>query len=309
MMPGWLVRTARIVALAIIIGWSLANVIQRVSDWSLSDMDAYWNAAMRLREGAPLYPALADPGAADVYRYSPWFAWAWVPLTYVSHDVVAVGWSALLAIASVATAVLIARRGSLTAIAAGTLIGSLMLWSAASGNVQPLLVATLAWGVERRSGPVWIGLAASLKIFPVLYALVYVGRRQWSRAIVAAVIGAALFAWTLAYDLSNYPRSVSDSPNPLLGISPVAYVAVVLVAAAITLAVARTRFGWLAAAATVFLAIPRASLIDLSHAAVGANRTDHRRTIGLGESGEPRANVPREFGTPPGTRATHGADG
>jgi hypothetical protein len=264
------IRAARLIALAIVIGWSLANVIQRVGDWTLSDMNAYWNAAMRLRDGAPLYPPLSDPGAADVYRYSPWFAWAWVPITYLPHAVVSIAWSVMLASASLVTAGLIARRGSLTAIALGSLIGSLLLWSAASGNVQPLLVSLMAWGVERRSGPVWIGLATSLKIFPMLYALVYVGRREWSRAAIALLIGAGLFAWTLAYDLSNYPRSVSDSPNPLLGMGPVAYGAVILGGAALTLLYARKRFGWLAAAMTVFIAIPRASLIDLSHAAVGA---------------------------------------
>jgi hypothetical protein len=287
----WGIRAARLIVLAIVIGWSLANVIQRVGDWSLTDMDAYWNAAVRLREGAPLYPPLTDAGAADVYRYSPWFAWAWLPLTYLPHALVSIAWSALLAAASVVTAGLIARRGSLTAIALGALIGSLMLWSTASGNVQPLLVALLAWGVERRSGPAWIGLAASLKIFPVLYALVYVGRREWSRAALAALVGGGLFAWTLAYDLSNYPRSVTDSPNPLLVISPVAYGAVILGGAAVTLVCARTRFGWLAAAVTVFLAAPRASLIDLSHAAVGATNGD----VGHMTKGRVQAEEPTDM--------------
>ncbi|HET7056957.1 MAG TPA: glycosyltransferase 87 family protein, partial [Thermomicrobiales bacterium] len=166
-------------ALAIVIGWSLANAIQRIGDWSLSDMDAYWNAATRLREGLPLYPAVPDSGAADVFRYAPWFAWAWVPLTFLPKAAVAVAWSALLVGASAVAIMPIVRQPSLTRIAAAALLGTILLWSAASGNVQPVIVAILVLGIEGRSGPLWVAIAASLKIFPIGFALVYAGRREW----------------------------------------------------------------------------------------------------------------------------------
>ena len=47
------------------------------------------------------------------------------------------------------------------------------------------MIAPLAWFIGGRSGPLWVGIAASLKIFPILYVLTYLGRGQWVRALVA----------------------------------------------------------------------------------------------------------------------------
>ena len=41
---------------------------------------------------------------------------------------------------------------------------------AAYGNFQPLLVLALLWGAPRRSGPLWVALAASLKPGQVYFA-------------------------------------------------------------------------------------------------------------------------------------------
>jgi hypothetical protein len=262
------VRTARIVALAIVIGWSLANAIQRMGDWSLSDMDAYWNAAMRLREGGLLYPPVADPSAVDIFKYAPWFAWAWMPLTFLPKALVSALWSAVLLGASVAALLPFLSRPTLSRLATAALLGSLLLWSAASGNVQPVLVAILVHGVARSSGPVWIGIAASLKIFPLFYALVYVGRREWLRAAIAGLVAAALWLPVILYDLHNYQGGFGDSPNPLLAASPLLYGIGVAVAIAVTLACARGRFAWLAGAAGLFAVLPRVSLIDLSQLTV-----------------------------------------
>lgn len=233
-----LFRAARLVALAIVIGWSLANAIQRIGAWSLSDMDAYWNAAMRLRDGSLLYPPIADPAAVDIYKYAPWFAWLWVPLTFLPKVVVGVGWSAVLVVASGAAIAPILRRANLTAIAVAALLGTILLWSAASGNVQPLLVAVLVHGVERRSGPLWIGLAASVKIFPAFYALVYLGRRMWLRFFAALAVGVVLWIPALFYDLTSYQGGFGDSPNPFLATSTALYVGVLIVAVIVTIGAA-----------------------------------------------------------------------
>ena len=50
------------------------------------DVSAYWEAANRLRDGDPLYQARAA-NASDLYRYAPWFATAWIPLTYLPQAV------------------------------------------------------------------------------------------------------------------------------------------------------------------------------------------------------------------------------
>lgn len=288
-------RVARLVALGIVIGWSVANAIQRIGDWSLSDMDAYWNAAMRLRDGLPLYPATPDAGAADVFRYAPWFAWVWVPFTYVPKPIVGVGWSAMLVGATAVAAWPLAARRTLPALGAATLFSSILLWSAASGNVQPLLVAVLVLGVDRRSGPLWIGLASSLKIFPLAFALVYAGRREWSRFIAAVGVAALLWLPALAYGLGEYQTSFLDSPNPVLLLNPIAYGVVVVVAAAAVVALARTPYGWLAAAVAVIVSIPRLSLIELTYVTVGAPSRQSHRTMGLGDSGATHATVSRDL--------------
>lgn len=57
-----------------------------------SDVAAYWGAAERIRAGEPLYVA-GVANASDLYRYAPWFAYAWVPLTYLPSDIVTSAWS------------------------------------------------------------------------------------------------------------------------------------------------------------------------------------------------------------------------
>ena len=265
-----IMRSARILALALVIGWSLANGIQRVGHWWLSDMDAYWNAGLRLRDGLPLYPSVTDPGAADVYRYSPWFAWLWVPLTFLPKAAIGWSWSAILLLASaMAIGPLFARRTAATA-ATGFLLGSLLLWSASSGNVQPLLIATLAWGVDRGSGPLWVGLAASMKVFPIAYALVYAGRGEWRRAIAALLIAGALWVPALVAGVAHYPVQAADSPNPLAALPWVADVAVLVLLAFLTYRAARGRYGWLVAAGLILASAARLSLIDLTHLVIPA---------------------------------------
>jgi hypothetical protein len=272
-----LVRGARLVVLAIVIGWSISNVAFHVASWSLSDMDAYWNAALRLREGQPLFPALTDPSAADVYRYSPWFAAAWIPLTFAPKALIGVAWSAVLLLAT-GVAVWPLRRGGLSAVAVACLLGSFLIWGASVGNVQPLLVAVLVHGMPRRSGPVWIGIAASLKAVPILYALDYVARREWRRAGLTAVVTILLVVPFLLVDLTSYPAGSGDAPSPLLAISPFLYAGAlaVLASGTILLAARRSPFDRLAASTSVLAALPRITLLDLPQLLVGLTRRDDR---------------------------------
>lgn len=264
------VRVARIVALAILIGIGISQAGFRIADWSLSDMDAYWNAGLRLRAGEPLYPSLTDLSAPDVYRYAPWFVAVWVPLTFLPKSVVAVLWSGAL-IAAVAFCLRPLVRRDLTSIAAACFVGSFLVWGASVGNVGPILAAGLMYSLDRRSGPLAVGIAASLKAVPILFVLVYLGRRQWVRAAVGVAVAAVLSASFLLVDLTNYPTAPGDAPSPLYAISPIllAIFAAGLASVAVALATRRSPFDRFAAACTALACLPRITLLDLPLLLVG----------------------------------------
>ena len=163
-------------ALAVILGVGISELCFAVTAWTQTDAAAYWNAAMRLRHGQDLYPVVANVEASDVYRYAPWLAWLTVPFTYLPVQVAGAIWSTMLVAGSVAAVVPLARRGAWVAVA---FFFPILIGISAYGNVQALLIATLVWSVDRRSGPLWVGVAASLKIFPILFAIPWLVRGQW----------------------------------------------------------------------------------------------------------------------------------
>lgn len=275
--PRW-ERYARLLVLGVCIGFGIGHVLFAISGWTLVDVEAYWGAAMRLREGGALYPVLDDPTTADVYRYAPWFAWAWVPLTYLPRGVVEVAWSVALlgAVAAVLYRVLVPLTVAGAAVAG--LLGGLLLLIASVGNVHPLLVAALVFGVERRSGPLWVALAASLKAVPILFVVVYLARGEWRRAALAVVLTALLVAPMLLYDLSAYPFSAGELSLSLANRAPAAWVALTVLAVGVTWWAARRRSShdWLAASVAALVALPRAFPYDLTLLLAGVARPRSR---------------------------------
>jgi hypothetical protein len=269
-MPTW-VRLARTVALGVIIGIGLVNLIQAATHWTLSDAAAYWNAGLRMREGAELYPMLSDVDASEVYRYAQWVAWLAVPVTYLPVQLAGALWSAVLLAASTVALVPLARARAWLAVA---LVAPILVGISAVGNVHPLVIAPLVWTVERRSGPLLVGVAASLKIFPVLFALVYLGRRQWVEAGLAIGVTGILWAPALLYDLSGYATEPGLAAS-LISI-PILWAVVVGAAIGVALRLAPSRFGWLAAAVSVVLALPRLFVYDVTYLMVGAPRPPGR---------------------------------
>jgi hypothetical protein len=265
-------RLPWIVTVALVVGVGISQLVLSLGDWHLRDAGAYWDAASRIRAGDPLYPPLADTEASDVYRYAPWFAYAWVPLTFLPRDAAMVVWSAILVMASAAALLPLARDRAWLPVA---FFAPILVGITAIGNVQPLIVAALVLGITRRSGPLWIALAASLKIVPILLAITYVGRGEWRRAALTAVLTALLVGPILLFDLSNYPTDAGAASA--LFSSPLLYG--VLVGAAIlgTVRLARTRYAWLAASGTAVLALPRLFVYDITFVLSGYPLTDGTR--------------------------------
>jgi hypothetical protein len=254
----WHVRASRLLILGLCIGYAIASLVWSTQAWEIPDIDAYWNAALRLRAGEDLYPVVRDVNASDVYRYAPWFAFAWIPLTYLPRTVVDVAWSAILVGSSIAVVVPAFRLRHPAVVAFTALAGSFLILIAARGNVQPLMIAALVYGVERRSGPLWIALCASLKATPILFALVYVARGEWRRAAVTAALTAVLVLPMLAFGIDGY----TTDPGPSLSLYSVsralfAAVAAASIVGATYVAWRYPAFAWMAAAIAVMACLPR----------------------------------------------------
>lgn len=265
-------RLSQGLALALCAGFGLALIAANVPSWDLEDADAYWNAALRLRDGSDLYPAVADANAAGVYRYAPWFAWSWVPLTLLPKGAVMAGWSVILALSVAAALVPLVRHRSVAALCLAAALGGLLVRTASTGNVHALLIAGLVHGIQGRGGPVWIGVSASLKIVPIGYALVYVGRREWRKAVIAVAVTVLLAAPALFYDLSHYPADLGRSFSLLSIAGPAPWVLAALVFAGLAITLARGRKRWVAATGAVLAASPRLALYDATYLLVGLGR-------------------------------------
>lgn len=265
---------ARVAGLAVLAAFGVAALQQMQGNWWFQDSEAYWQAALRLRDGEALYPAVASEDASAVFRYAPWFAVAWVPLTLLPKMLVLGAWTAVLALAAAYCAWVALRHRSAAGAGLAVLATALLVPAAATGNVQPLLVASLLWGVERRSGPLWVALGASLKAAPILLVAVYVGRREWRRAGVTVVVTLALVLPMLLFDLRHYPTDTAAATGPL---PTWLAVALAIALAALAIPLARTPYGWLTAAAGLVFGIPRWSYYQSSFLLIGLAKRDARR--------------------------------
>jgi hypothetical protein len=214
-------RLVQAVALGFGIGFALISIHSGLI-WT--DGQVYWLAAERLRFGEPLYPSAGDPEVA-FYKYAPWFAWAWVPLTYLPEPIVAIGWT-LAMLAVWASPVAAAMRAGWRGRSVAFLAGPPLLVAALGGNIQPAVVAALWAGLDRRWGPVAIGISASLQVFPILFVVTDAARRQWTRAAIGTAVAVLLWLPALLYGIRDYPEVIGGVLS-LWRLSPVVYVAVV----------------------------------------------------------------------------------
>jgi len=243
------------------------------------DAEAYWLAANRLRDGLELY---RGPGGdeTEIYRYAPWFAFAWIPLTYLGHDGALVAWRAILLAGSIAAVWPLVRRPSPASVTLALLIGGLLVSELPAANVTPLMVGLLVVGIRSQVGPILLGLAASLKLFPLLLVAGYVAERRWLHAAVAIGVASMLWLNILAFDVLLYTQIGGPTfyvgGVSLYSVSPLLWLPVALgsAAALVVLAVRRSRWTWLAAGAAIPLAVPRVWLPDAAYVLIGASSVD-----------------------------------
>ncbi|MDQ2853453.1 MAG: hypothetical protein M3R32_01180 [Chloroflexota bacterium] len=279
-------RAARLFALAVAVLGVLLLIGAAFSVHVRPDAQAYWLAAQRLREGLPLYGGPRGD-ETEVYRYAPWFAFAWVPLTYLGHDAAFSVWRGILVIATVGAIWPLIRRPSPASVTLAILIGGLLISALPPANATPLMVGGLAMGLRTRAGPIVLGLAGSLKVFPLLLVAGYVAERRWLHAAIAIGISAILWAHLLAFDLRLYSQIGGPSfylgGVSLLELSVLLWlpVAIVCLVTVVGLAARKSPWTWLAAGAAIPLAVPRVWLPDAAYVLPGAlqalRSTDLRR--------------------------------
>jgi hypothetical protein len=272
-------------AISLLLVFAIGDLWLLRANWGFEDVRAYWDAALRVREGLPLYGGVGDPNSYAVFRYAPWFAWMWVPLTYLPRQAAELIWGGVLAASSLGVLAALVRLRTAAAVALAVLLLPMFFSLVQVGNVQPLLVALLAFGISRRTGPLWIALAASIKATPILYMLVYVARRQWTRVAVALAITAILLAPLLLADLSSYETDPGASFSLYYYASPLvwAIVAAASVLLAAWFAWRQSDWVWVAASVAVALCAPRAHVTYATFLAVGlldrARDRIERRTL------------------------------
>jgi hypothetical protein len=258
-------RAARLIAMAVALGWLGYTLASWFLAWNPADAGAYYGAAQRLVAGQTLYPAI-NPEAHEVYRYAPWFAVLWVPLTAFPEPVVAHAWSLLMLAASALAVWPVVRLGTPAAITLSALLGAFLAETAMFGNAHPLVVAILVWSIRSRTAPLWVGVATSMKLVPILFVVPWAGRREWRKVALAVSAAAILFAPMLMFDLSAYATSPGTGLLSLYAVSPALWLAVAAVAGTVTviLAIRRSTYAWLAAAILMFLGPPRVTTSYLS---------------------------------------------
>jgi len=263
----WVVRWARWMVLGILVAMAASHLHWMIADWNLHDARYYYDAAVHLRNGEDLY-VVGDP--RSTFRYPPWFAAAWIPLTFLPKEAAVIAWSVAMLVASAWAIWPLIRQGTPAALLAALLFGELLFAISSIGNVQPLMVGLLLWGIPRRSGPFWIALAASLKVTPLAFVLVYVARREWWRAGLAAGLTVVLVAPVFLYEIP--PNVFSMGSMAIL--PSVVWLPLAILAGGAAAVVAWLRSSWapLAAGVAAVLCLPRLLMYDVAMLLPGAIR-------------------------------------
>ncbi|GAB7047855.1 glycosyltransferase 87 family protein [Catenuloplanes indicus] len=191
--PGAAALWAVFVATAIV---SSVLVLHRAPDDRLSDLHIYYGAAEAVRAGDALYGFVAENGGP--FTYPPFAAVLFLPLTWIPELTLRIVWlaataGAVAAIGAAMSRLVPARR---TALLAPLLAFAVLITSSAQSNLRfgqvsaflVLLALVDAAGLTpARHRGVLIGVAAAIKLIPLLFVVFLVWSRQTGAAVRAAV--------------------------------------------------------------------------------------------------------------------------
>lgn len=250
-----------------------------------SDLPAFLRGAERLAHGESPYGSAAP---IHNYLYAPWLAYLLIPATWVPFELFAPVWHALLAVALGASLLPMLRSRTLEGTLAALLLASFGFHAVWAGHFQPLMICLLVYALPTRWGPAAIGVAASLKITPLILVISYAGRGEWRKVGVALLVAAALWSPALVIGVSGYGIPIGHTIS-LLGYSPLAWAAVAVVVAVAAWRLAPTRYGSLMAATAWLVLLPRVLLYDVTSLLV-VQVESRRRVIGARED-DPEAAI------------------
>ncbi len=225
----------------------------------LADVHAYYDAGSRLNAGLPLYNQAATTNDPGFYRYPPLLAILFRPLALLPFETAAALWMAVLGVATVATLWRLAR--GLPLLLAAGMLAMPILWTIAIGQAQVVVTLLLAGGT-----PFAVALAGHLKLTPWLVAVYWVGRRDVAalRRLLIWVVIIGMVQVALApqatIDYLGFPSltQVGDVVNlSPYAVSPLLWVAAVVLGTLLALRLAPTRWGWPVAVALAVGATPR----------------------------------------------------
>ena len=165
-----------------------------------ADLYVYRYGGRAVLDGLSLYEA-DDPVTGYPFTYPPFAAVVMVPLALLPVSLLAALWTAA-SVGALAAVVVVVRRalgrpapGWLVALPAGAAVALEPVWQNLSfGQVNTLLMLAVLVdlsGPERRWSGVLVGIAAGLKLTPLVFVvlLVLVGRRTAAGRAVAAFAG------------------------------------------------------------------------------------------------------------------------
>ncbi|MBE1488482.1 glycosyltransferase 87 family protein [Plantactinospora soyae] len=189
-------------------------VLRRPSWERLSDLHIYYGAIRHLQTGEPLYDFVAENGGP--FTYPPFAALVLFPIGAVPEWVVQLTWLALTCAAIAAIAVAVGRAVTVAEhrrpVAVAAIACALMLSAPAQSNLRfgqvsvfiVLLALVDGMGLTpARYRGVLIGIAAAIKLTPLLFVLFFLVSRRYrdaGRAVAAFVACAVLAAVVLPTD-------------------------------------------------------------------------------------------------------------